>query len=103
MNNHILLQIVREAVSHELDEGGSLLDDIIKWCKKHPDISVELTAKSHRRINIKGHGDKAGQSRIVIASGTPSDSRGTLNLRSMIKNAMRELGWTDSEIKDIPR
>jgi len=97
-----LRSIIREAIALDLDEGKGLADDIVKWCRRHPDLSVDRTAKGHIKVNVKGHGDMSGKSSMVITAGTASDYRSDLNFRSMMRRKLREMGWTDSEIGDMP-
>ena len=98
----ILRALVREALELEMDEGKGLADDIVKWCRKHPDLSVERTAKGHIKVNVKGHGDMSGKSSMVITAGTASDYRSDMNFKAMMKRKLREMGWTPSEIEDMP-
>ena len=95
--------LIREALELELDEGKGLADNIVQWAKRHDDLSVEYTAKGHIKVRIEGHGDKKGKSEFVVASGTASDYRSDLNFRSMMKKKLRDLGWSDDEIKRMPR
>jgi len=64
-----------------MDEGKGIADDIVKWCKKHSDLSVERTSKGHIKVNVDGHGDMKGKRIMVITAGTASDHRSDLNFR----------------------